>query len=240
MKKFLVLYMANGAAFEQMMKNSTPEQQKKGMEAWMKWMGDHQASLVDGGAPLGKTKRVNSKGASDTKNDVGGYSVVQAEIGRRGDRDFRQGPPTSANARRLGGNHRDHADTGDVNLTSAEAQSALHPDHEVDHAPGDPRVGRLKQHLNRRYPPLLEHWPQLRERIEALAAMIMPHAARADPAERQVVLGDVHDRVVDRRRRPTSRAEDVEIARRGVVGEGIDRERPVACIDASTTSCGSS
>jgi hypothetical protein len=79
MKKFLVLYMANGAAFETMMKNSTPEQQKKGMEAWMKWMGDHKASIVDGGAPLGKTKRVDSKGASDTKNDVGGYSVVQAD-----------------------------------------------------------------------------------------------------------------------------------------------------------------
>jgi hypothetical protein len=79
MKKFMVLYMASGAEFEKMMKNSTPEQQKKGMEAWMKWMGDHKASIVDGGAPLGKTKRVDSKGASDTKNDVGGYSVVQAE-----------------------------------------------------------------------------------------------------------------------------------------------------------------
>jgi hypothetical protein len=79
MKKFLVLYMASGAEFEKMMKNSTPEQQKKGMDAWMKWMGDNKGSLVDGGAPLGKTKRVDSKGASDTKNDVGGYSVIQAD-----------------------------------------------------------------------------------------------------------------------------------------------------------------
>ena len=58
MKKFLVLYMAEPAAFETMMRNATPEMQKKGMEAWMKWMGAHQASLVDGGAPLGKTRRV--------------------------------------------------------------------------------------------------------------------------------------------------------------------------------------
>ena len=79
MKKFLVLYMAKGAEFENMMKNATPEQQKKGMEAWMKWMGDHKASIVEGGAPLGKTKKVDSKGASDTKNDIGGYSIVQAE-----------------------------------------------------------------------------------------------------------------------------------------------------------------
>src|SRR6202011_1940831 len=79
MKKFMVLYMASGAEFEKMMKNHTPEQQKKGMEAWMKWMGDNKASLVDGGAPLGKTKRVDSNGASDAKNELGGYSIVQAE-----------------------------------------------------------------------------------------------------------------------------------------------------------------
>jgi hypothetical protein len=78
-KKFMVLYMANGADFERMMKESTPEQQKKGMDAWMKWMGDNKASMVDGGAPLGKSKKIDTKGASDTKNDVCGYSIVQAE-----------------------------------------------------------------------------------------------------------------------------------------------------------------
>ena len=79
MKKFMVLYMASGAEFETMMKSSTPEQQKKGMEAWMKWMNANKASLVDGGAPLGKTKRVDQSGPSSTKNEVGGYSIVQAE-----------------------------------------------------------------------------------------------------------------------------------------------------------------
>jgi hypothetical protein len=79
MKKFLVLYMADPATFETMMKTSTPEMQKKGMEAWMEWMGAHKASIVDGGAPLGKTKRVDAKGAKDAKNGIGGYSVVQAD-----------------------------------------------------------------------------------------------------------------------------------------------------------------
>jgi hypothetical protein len=79
MKKFMVLYMASGADFEKMMKNSTPEQQKKGMDAWMKWMNANKTSIVEGGAPLGKTKRVDSNGASNTKNEIGGYSVVQAE-----------------------------------------------------------------------------------------------------------------------------------------------------------------
>ena len=78
-EKFMVLYMASKAELEKMMKNSTPEQQQKGMEAWMKWMNEHKPSLIDGGAPLGKTKRVDANGASNAKNQMGGYSVVQAE-----------------------------------------------------------------------------------------------------------------------------------------------------------------
>jgi hypothetical protein len=78
MKKFMVLYMASAADFERMMQNATPEQQKQGMDAWMKWMDVNKASLVDGGAPLGKTMRVDASGASNTRNEVGGYSIVQA------------------------------------------------------------------------------------------------------------------------------------------------------------------
>jgi hypothetical protein len=79
MKKFMAIYMASGADFERMMKSSTPEQQSKGMQAWMKWMNDHKASILEGGAPLGKTKRADTSGISDTKNNMGGYSIVQAE-----------------------------------------------------------------------------------------------------------------------------------------------------------------
>jgi hypothetical protein len=78
MKKFVVLYMAARADFEKMMENSTPEQQKKGMDAWMKWIDANKSSIVDGGAPLGKTKRVDSNGASDARNEIGGYSIVRA------------------------------------------------------------------------------------------------------------------------------------------------------------------
>ena len=56
MKKFMVLYMAAGAEFEKMMKNSTPEQRKKGMDVWMKWMNANKASIIEGGAPLGKNQ----------------------------------------------------------------------------------------------------------------------------------------------------------------------------------------
>ena len=56
----MALSMASGPEFEKMIKSSTPEQQKKGMDAWMKWMNANKASVVEGGAPLGEAKRVDS------------------------------------------------------------------------------------------------------------------------------------------------------------------------------------
>src|SRR5512138_3362658 len=79
MKKFLVLYKATPASFEQMMK-ATPEQQKAGMDAWMGWTKKATTSLVDMGAPLGKAVKVNKAGAvAPSPNDLGGYSIMQAE-----------------------------------------------------------------------------------------------------------------------------------------------------------------
>ncbi len=78
MKKYLVLYKAPASAFEQM-KKSTPEQQKAGMEAWTTWGKKAASSIVDMGAPLGKSLRVTKAGASPTTNDLGGYSILQAE-----------------------------------------------------------------------------------------------------------------------------------------------------------------
>jgi hypothetical protein len=78
MKKFLVLYKAPISAFEQMMK-ATPEQQKAGMEAWMAWGKRASSTIVDMGAPLGKSLRVTSAGAAPTQNDLGGYSILQGE-----------------------------------------------------------------------------------------------------------------------------------------------------------------
>jgi hypothetical protein len=45
----------------------------------MKWMDDNKASLADRGAPVGKNKRIDTNGIKDVKNDVCGYSIVQAE-----------------------------------------------------------------------------------------------------------------------------------------------------------------
>ena len=79
MSKFFLLYMAPASAIDQMMANSTPEQRKAGMEAWMGWMNRNKNALADMGAPLGKTKRVTSAGVASVRNEVTGYTIVEAE-----------------------------------------------------------------------------------------------------------------------------------------------------------------
>src|SRR5689334_8619214 len=78
MKKFLVLYQAPLTSFDKMMQ-TTPEQQKAGMEAWTAWSKKAASAIVDLGAPLGKSLRVTPAGASPVRNELGGYSVMQAE-----------------------------------------------------------------------------------------------------------------------------------------------------------------
>jgi hypothetical protein len=70
--------MASAADFEKMMKEATPEQQKQGMEEWRKWANKHRGEIVELGAPLGKTKKVTKGGVEAMKNQVGGYTIVQA------------------------------------------------------------------------------------------------------------------------------------------------------------------
>ncbi|HEY3666703.1 MAG TPA: hypothetical protein VGL19_11905 [Polyangiaceae bacterium] len=78
MKKFLVLYKAPTSSFDQMRK-ATPEQQKAGMDAWMTWSKKSAGSIVDMGAPLGKSLRVTPGGSTAVSNDLGGFSILQAE-----------------------------------------------------------------------------------------------------------------------------------------------------------------
>ena len=114
MKKFLALYMADTAQMADMMKNSTPEQRKKGSEAWMKWMDNNKASLADRGAPVGKTKRIDAKGTKDAKNDVCGYSIVQAELADDAAKNLRERSAVLADARREDRHDRNYRDAGDI------------------------------------------------------------------------------------------------------------------------------
>ncbi len=52
---------------------------QEGVAAWGAWVQEHQADIVTMGGPVGKTKKVTSSGIADISNQIGGFTVVQAE-----------------------------------------------------------------------------------------------------------------------------------------------------------------
>ena len=83
MKKFFALYQMPASVIDNW-RNTTPSEQQKAaqqemMQAWMKWMADNQKSIIDPGGPLGKTKRITASGVGDVRNDLTGYTILQAE-----------------------------------------------------------------------------------------------------------------------------------------------------------------
>ena len=50
----------------------------EGIEAWHKWVADHKDAIAEMGSPLGKTKRTDKNGVSDTRNELGAWTVVKA------------------------------------------------------------------------------------------------------------------------------------------------------------------
>lgn len=79
MKKFLVLFRMDMEAMKKMMETTSAEERQKGMDEWSSWMKDHMADLADRGGPVGKNTEMTAGGATEKSNDLGGYSVIQAE-----------------------------------------------------------------------------------------------------------------------------------------------------------------
>lgn len=81
MKKFLALYLTPVSVLEGWM--NVPEEQRKAEEAkmqkeWGEWMVKY-GSMVKETTGAGKTKRVTKDGATDVKNEVMLYSIIEAE-----------------------------------------------------------------------------------------------------------------------------------------------------------------
>ena len=82
MKKFLAVYLGSPAGLDEWKKMDEAARKQKesvGIQAWKDWMTKNGQSLVDGGCPLGKTKRISATGIADTRNDLTGYTIVEAE-----------------------------------------------------------------------------------------------------------------------------------------------------------------
>ena len=82
MKKYCAIYLGATDGMEkwQQLDEATRKQrEQQGMQAWNDWGAKHKAAILDMGAPLGKTKRADKRGISDTRNDMTAYTIVQAE-----------------------------------------------------------------------------------------------------------------------------------------------------------------
>jgi hypothetical protein len=82
MKTFLAIYLGSESArarWEALDDRVRSEREGAGMKAWQKWALDHAPSIVGQGGPLGRTKRIDAGGITDTRNAMAAYTVVQAE-----------------------------------------------------------------------------------------------------------------------------------------------------------------
>ena len=82
MKTFLAVFTGTAEAMQSW--RSLPEhelkaRQEHGIKAWHEWVERNRASIVDTGAPLGRTKSVSKAGIADIRNNMGAYAVVRAE-----------------------------------------------------------------------------------------------------------------------------------------------------------------
>lgn len=83
MKTFLAIYLGTADAMQRsgwstLDEGQRKQRQREGIEAWMRWGEANRAAIVDGGAPLGKTKKVSAAGIRDSRNDITGYTIVRA------------------------------------------------------------------------------------------------------------------------------------------------------------------
>ena len=82
MKKFLAIYLGTPDGFEKwkaLDEATRKSKEAQGMKAWGDWQIAQGSRIVDGGGPLGKTKRASPQGVSDTRNAMSGYVVIQAD-----------------------------------------------------------------------------------------------------------------------------------------------------------------
>lgn len=84
MKNFLAVYIGSASSparsnWDKLGEAARKERMNAGIKAWGDWMNTHRNSIVATGTPLGKTKRTSANGVEDTRNNMTGYIVVQAE-----------------------------------------------------------------------------------------------------------------------------------------------------------------
>ena len=82
MRKFMAVFTGSPESMARWQALDEAERKRReaeGMKAWHQWGEKLGDTIVDDGAPLGKTKRVTADGIADIRNNLAAYTVVQAE-----------------------------------------------------------------------------------------------------------------------------------------------------------------
>jgi len=82
MKRYLAVYTGTPGAmarWEALSESERQQRQAQGVAAWKKWADDNAAAIVEMGGPLSRTKLVSPGGITDIRNNLGAFTVVQAE-----------------------------------------------------------------------------------------------------------------------------------------------------------------
>ncbi|HTT06738.1 MAG TPA: hypothetical protein VMF64_15775 [Steroidobacteraceae bacterium] len=84
MKNFMAVFTGSPTSearqrWDRLEEAERKQRQAAGMKAWQDWVTRHQSIIVDGGGPLGKTKRIARDGVTDIRNNLAAYVVVRAE-----------------------------------------------------------------------------------------------------------------------------------------------------------------
>lgn len=81
---FLAVFTGSKTSPQMQAWMALPEAERKikeraGFAAWGGWMQRHQDAIVQGGGPLGKTKKIDTRGIDDISNNLSAFIVVRAD-----------------------------------------------------------------------------------------------------------------------------------------------------------------
>lgn len=82
MKNYLAVFLGSAAsmdAWKALDDNERRRREQAGMQAWGQWVERYRAVIVDGGSPLGRTKRITAQGVADVRNELAAWTVVSAD-----------------------------------------------------------------------------------------------------------------------------------------------------------------
>jgi hypothetical protein len=80
---YLAVFLGNrnnprAQAFFALPEDQRKAKEREGIAAWHGWMEKHKDAIVQGGGPLGKTKKISPTGIEDISNEMGGFVVIRA------------------------------------------------------------------------------------------------------------------------------------------------------------------